>query len=123
MSRYVFSTATCDNVFAFNYDQSGKARTKIMIKGGHGVANKHFETPQGIMTKVADEEAAMLEGHPAFQRMAKAGFYVIEAQKADPEKVASDMEGRDGSAPLVPQDYELKGKKTPKSGRNLKDED
>ena len=117
MGVYVYSTATCDNVIAVGYDASGRPAKRILLKGGHGVANKHFITPQGVVTEVSDDDADILRNHPTFQRMMKAGFYVMEGKRIEPEKVAASMKGRDGSAPLVPQDYELNGKKSPKSGK------
>ena len=117
MSRYVYSTASASVNITLEWGPDMLPKRFVTIKGGHGVADKHFWTPQGVMTEIPDDIADELENNPEFQAMVKAGFATLEAKRTDPEKVAANLEGRDGSAPIVPQDYELKGKKAPKSGR------
>lgn len=117
MSRYVYSTASASVDITLAWGPDMLPARKVTIKGGHGIADKHFWTPQGVMTEVPDNIADELEKNAEFQAMVKAGFATLEAKRVDAEKVASNLEGRDGSAPIVPQDYELKGKKAPKTGK------
>lgn len=111
---YVYSTLTADTAYSFGHGPDGQPAKLILVNGGHGVANKHIITPQGVCTALNDEDAALLATHPLFQLHQKNGFVVIDSKKTDTEKVAASMEGRDKSAPLTPQDYELAGKQAPK---------
>lgn len=122
MSRYIYCTATASGNIALEWGADSLPSRSVTIKGGHGLADKHFYTPQGVVTEVSDEIGELLETNAQFQAMVKAGFAVLEPRRVEPEKVACNMEGRDGSAPIVPQDYELKGKKAPKVGKQ-RDED
>lgn len=112
--KYVYSTLTADTAYSFGHGADGQPSKLILVKGGHGVANKHIITPQGVCTALDDADADLLATHPLFQIHQKNGFVVIDATKTEAEKVASIMEGRDKSAPLTPQDYELAGKQAPK---------
>ena len=107
---YVFSTLTCDTNYCIYGNQTNRdvaiAKKKILIHGGHGVANKHVYTPMGVMTEVSEEDMKLLEADVHFQNHVKDGFIKVEKKKADTAKVAADMEQKDGSAPLTPQDYE-----------------
>jgi hypothetical protein len=107
MPAYVYSTLTCDNEYASwikNGDQQSIER-KVLIKGGHGVMNKHFITPLGVVTDVSDEDLEFLEGIDAFQQHKKNGFITVEKKKIDAEKAAANMKRRDQSAPITPADY------------------
>lgn len=115
---FVYST----NSTNVEYAQYGKAEgnapppvlRRVVIKGGANVANKHMITPYGVVTKVSDEDAAWLVTDPNFVRHQKAGHVRIETRNVDPEVVAADMKGRDGSAPLVESDFEV----DPKTGKS-----
>jgi hypothetical protein len=78
----------------------------VLIKGGHGVSNKHFVTPQGVMTKVSDDDMSILLKNDAFKRHCEKGFMHYEKKYINPEKAAKNMENKDGSAPYTPADYE-----------------
>lgn len=112
--KHVYSTLTADTAYTFGHGPDGQPSKVILVKGGHGVATKHFITPQGVVTSLEDEDADLLATHPLFQLHQKNGFVVIDSTKTDAEKVSASMEGRDKSAPLTPQDYELAGKQAPK---------
>jgi len=107
---YVYSTLTADNAYAVykekdaNKDIPEIERT-ILIKGGHGVANKHFQTPQGVVTSVSDEDMKVLEQNVHFKFHRENGFLKVERHKAETERVAADMEEKDKSAPLTPNDF------------------
>lgn len=108
---YIYSTLTCDNAYAV-YEPSTDAtqisiiKRTILIKGGHGVANKYVQTPRGVVTEVSDEDFAALQLDAHFQQHVKNGFITYEKSKADTESVAKNMQDRDASAPLIPDEFE-----------------
>lgn len=105
---YVFSTLTADNIYA-QYRDTGngivEVDQKVFIKGGHGIANKHFVTPKGVVTNIEDEDYDLLKNNPVFQLHVKKGFIKVEKKAADVEEVADDMEVKDKSAPLTDDDF------------------
>lgn len=111
MSYYVYSTLTCDNIFAIYSPNTSHdlpvIEKSILIKGGHGVANKNLVTPQGVVTEVNDEDMALLEQDYHFRDQIKHGFIIVEKKLHTPEKIAKDMALRDGSSPKVPSDFEV----------------
>lgn len=109
MSNFIYSTLTANTayaVYAESGDGSPSFERQILIKGGSNVADKHFITPYGVMTEVSDEDLATLKTNPVFQKHLDGGFLKIQSRKNDAEVVASDMTGRDQSAPLVDADFE-----------------
>lgn len=112
MTKYVYSTLTCDNEYA-DWQRAGDQQSihrKVLVNGGHGVMNKNFMTPLGVETEVSDEDAEFLLNNSAFKFHMDGGFVRIEGQSFNPERVAADMTGADGSAQLTPADYEPGGK-------------
>lgn len=108
---YVYSTLTADNKYA-HYVKAGDQQhveREVLIHGGHGVANRNLITPRGVVTKVTDDELEFLEANSAFKFHRDNGFLSVEQKEFDTEAVASNMEGRDGSSPIVPSDYEAGG--------------
>lgn len=96
----------------------------IVIAGGTGIANKNLVTPTGaVATQVTGEQLEALRGDRVFAEHLKNGYLLISDSKADGEVVASDMESRDKSAPLTPQDYEAAGEAAPKVGPATADDD
>lgn len=78
------------------------------IAGGAGVARKRsLVTPLGVMTEIDDNVWDWLKDDPNFQRHVDAGFLKVMKVAAEPDKVAADMSQRDGSAPLVPNDFPI----------------
>lgn len=122
---FVVSTLTSDQAYTLFHkkDDDGKsiprAKRTVIVKGGHGVANSNLITPQGVVTPITEEQAAFLESDPAFTRHKKRGFVKILKKNpaADVAKAASDLEQRDGSAPLVEGDYA--DGKAPKTGEDV----
>lgn len=107
--NYVYSTLAADTrytVYAKTVSDLPVASNGVLIKGGAGVANKHFVTHRGTVTEVTDEELALLESNPVFKRHVAGGYVSVDKKRVDVEKVVSDMTGRDVSAPIVPQDYD-----------------
>ncbi len=91
---------------------------KIKVKGGANVANsKHILadrvlTPKGVVTKVSEEDLALLEKDEVFQTHKKNGFVQIIHSNAAPDadKAARDLEAKDQSAPFAPDDYKEGGR-------------
>lgn len=108
---YVYSTLTCDNEYADWIkagDQQSILRT-VKVNGGHGVMNKNFMTPLGVVTEVSDEDMDFLMKNTHFQLHMENGFIKVDKKKQEPEKIAADMKRRDKSAPIVPSDYSAGG--------------
>lgn len=107
---YVYSTMAAP-VRYMSYVQAEPGTPRIAVSGvtiagGVGVASKHLVTPRGVVTEVTDEELAFLEQDEVFKTHLAAGHVTVSKGKTDPEKAAADMEGRDISAPLVPEDFD-----------------
>lgn len=84
------------------------AGMQVTIRGGANVADRRtIITPRGVGTSVTDEELAFLKNDPTFQMHEKNGFITIDSAKdiRDADLAASNMEGRDDSAPDVEQDF------------------
>lgn len=78
----------------------------VVVKGGSNVADKRIVTEIGICTQVSDNELEVLNKNKDFQRHTKNGFITVKKQRVNAEKVAADMNTRDKSAPMRPEDYE-----------------
>ena len=108
---YVYSTATAgDSYVKYKYSADGKslpiAVKTVTIRGGHGVSDKNFVTPRGVVTEVSQEDLDFLLSDPNFMEHVKAGFMSYDKKKVDPEKKIKNMAKKDGSAPLTPADFE-----------------
>lgn len=110
---YIYSTLTnsinCADYVASEGGTPRKTRS-VFIAGGSNVADKHLITPLGVVTEVSEDDLKFLKTNKMFNRMIERGFLKVESKKAEPEKVAADMVGRDESAPLVPNDFDEDGK-------------
>ena len=62
----------------------------VLVNGGANVANK-ITTPQGVITKISDDDAEFLKSHRAFKEHEARGHVKIIARDADPDKVARDL--------------------------------
>lgn len=105
---YVYSTLTSDVEYALWSKPAGDLpiiERTVKIKGGANLANARLVTPYGVATSVSAEELDLLNGNEVFTLHKKNGFITVSEKSEDPEKVATDMTGRDASAPLVPQDF------------------
>lgn len=108
---YVYSTCSNDQVFVEYHKNEANSQNEIvkrvLINGGANVAPvKRLVTPRGIPTKITEEELEWLKAKKNFQHQVKAGFLSFSDHNVDAEVAAADMNGRDLSAPLVPQDYQ-----------------
>lgn len=105
---HVFSTIANDQLYT-NWLPGPDLPIKgaqVLIKGGTGVANDRLITPLGVATQVSDDELGELRKNPVFLQHEKDGFIRVRDKRADPEKVAADMNLKDPSAPITPAHYE-----------------
>ena len=107
--HYVYSTLTATTEYA-EYSASGggglnRPERSVVIQGGSNVATKNLVTPLGVVTPVTSEELDFLRKHPLFRQHLENGFLRISEAAVDPEVAAADMQSRDLSAPLTPNDY------------------
>ncbi|MCD1124814.1 hypothetical protein LPW36_01985 [Jinshanibacter sp. LJY008] len=116
---YIYSTLTAPQSYSL-YGKGGGdipvLLSKITVAGGAGVANKHFITPEGSVTNVTVEELKLLRENPVFKRHLQAGFIKVQSDKKETEKAVSDMNKRDGSAPLQDNDFIADGQEPPTTG-------
>lgn len=118
---YVYSTLSANMDYTGWVDGGGdlpRVEWAVRIGGHANVANKHFDTPRGVITGISSEELELLKSNPIFLMHEKNGFITVEQSNEDIEKVVADMEGRDQSAPLVPEDFEAEGKEPPVAGKS-----
>jgi hypothetical protein len=118
-THYVYSTLSNDNWYQ-NYNPGGAdlpvAEGGVLIRGGANIPDKRLITPMGVANSVTTEELEYLRANHVFKVHEKNGFIRVSDKKADPEVVAADMEGRDVSAPIVPEDFTAEGETPPVQG-------
>lgn len=119
---YITSTMSASVNYAIYGKTAGGlpiVEKEITIDGGANVmAKKLLATPNGVVTKVTDEELELLEQHPLFKIHKQNGF--IRVSKTNPQEDVmtvdtKDMQAKDASAQRVDSDYTKKGKKAPKT--------
>lgn len=107
---YVYSTLTADTAYA-TYNKGGgdiplQGET-ILIKGGANTADKSIVTPAGaVITEVTKDQLDKLMNNDVFQRHVERKFISFMDGKVDGEVAVAkeDMEARDDSAPITPND-------------------
>lgn len=92
MDYYVYSTLSNDNKYG-----------SVLINGKANVANKNVITPLGVVTRITDAQLEECKSYPVFHKHKENGFLTVEKYKEDADLVASDMTGRDASAPETPE--------------------
>lgn len=108
---YILSTLTADQEYTA-YNKGGGdlpiPAGSVLIAGGANVANKrNLVTPQGVVTKVSADQLAMLESNEVFQLHKANGYITVSERKpSDPDAAAASQASRDGSAPMVENDFE-----------------
>lgn len=104
---YVYSTLSCNNIYR-SYKATSDlpvAGDEVLIKGGANIATKNLVTPRGVVTEIDENQLQLLQNDEVFKLHQKNGFIKIEEKLVDAEVVAADMDSRDQSAPLTPEDY------------------
>ncbi len=115
---FVYSTLTANQAYSLWKD--GGADIKVpericIIKGGANIANKHLITSRGVATQVTDRQLELLNTCDAYLRHKKAGYIREDEKEIIVERAVADLQSKDASAPLVPQDFEEK--KAPKTNK------
>ena len=99
---HITSTLTAPQEYAEWTEQPGgglKIIKSVIVQGGANVANKHFVTPQGVVTEVTDEQADFLKNHVGFKEHQERGFVKIHrTEKMD----VKGLEAGDASKPATP---------------------
>jgi hypothetical protein len=108
---FIYSTLTCDNIYAVYKNTDVKSNAiithRILIKGGHGIANKQLITPYGVMTEINDSDMELLKKDYHFNKHIENGFIkVVRKKEYDVEKASKDLKEKDGSYPKTPKDFE-----------------
>lgn len=114
---YIASTMSADVkycVYGKTPTGSQEVRRSIIILGKANVADKHFITKDGAVTKVSNEELALLKEHPVFKMHEANGFIKVCATESRAENV-EELAKKDASAPKTPNDYKAQGKEAPKT--------
>lgn len=108
----IYSTLTCGQTYV-EYDMRSDlpiVKRSFVVRGGAGVAQrKALITPYGVMTEVSEDDYNWLQTLPSFKQHVEGGWITVIKSKMlrdDPDSVAAGMEARDGSAPLVPVDFD-----------------
>lgn len=70
-------------------------KRKVLIKGGARVQGA-LRTPDGVLTKITDEDAAWLQTNRVFLIHQKGGHVKIVNREVNPDKVAGDLKVDDG---------------------------
>jgi len=118
MTHYIYSTHT-NAVRYVEWDKtSGKNHNVVkrgfVVAGGHGLCNKNLVTPQGVITRVDNDETMdWLNSLDSFKKDITKGFIRVTRKKEESEKmVKRDMNSKDGSAPKTPEDYKVRDSST-----------
>lgn len=122
MTYYVFSTLATDVKYTEYQDtvpgqKISVIKHSVLINGRAGVADKQLVTPRGSVTKVSDEDFAMLKNNSLFKLHESNGYITFERKNVDIDKVVVNMVPRDVSAPITPEFYE---KSTPEVAKPRK---
>lgn len=88
---------------------------RVLIQGGANVAlGRNLITSAGIVTKITEDDLALLEANDVFKVHKANGFIqILDTKPEDAEAVAADMTTRDESAPLTDNDFEEKSENDP----------
>lgn len=108
MSKNLYVYSTLSAGVAYNTEEG-----EIVVAGKANVADRHLFTPRGAVTKVTAEQLALLENNHVFAKHKANGFITVDSNKEDADKVASDMTGRDLSAPDTAESLIAEGAEVP----------
>lgn len=112
---YIASTSTCPTSYtewSHGPDNRLIKGRSVVIKGGYGMANENFVTPQGaVITEVTEDELNFLQSDHHFKEHEKNGFVTIIAGRKAPsgERVEKDMSPGDKSQPIRPEQFKNDG--------------
>ena len=106
---YVYSTLAADVDYTPYVKGGGDlpvAQPAIRIKGGAGVANDRVISPVGVMTEIEADQLMLLRSDAVFVLHEANGYIKLSEKAHEVEAVTGDMQGRDNSAPAIPEDFE-----------------
>lgn len=86
----------------------------VEIKGGADVTDKNLVTPEGVITKVTNDQLEALKANKGFQQHLEGGYVKYFGTEPNIEKHADKLT-QDKSRQIKKSDYEKKGKKAPKT--------
>lgn len=117
-SVFVYSTLSNANTY-MNHKPGGadlplNDGEGVTIAGTAGIPNKHGAVQAGTLTRITPEELAYCRENEVFKVHEKNGFIMIRDKAVDVEVAAADMESRDPSSPVVPEDFTAAGLEPPK---------
>lgn len=101
---YVVSTLANSQAYAEyeTFEASGSqmarpavSKRKVLIQGGAHVQGA-LRTPEGVLTRVSDEEVEFLKTIPLFIQHEKGGHIKIVNREVNPDKVAQDLKVDNG---------------------------
>jgi hypothetical protein len=117
MTHYICSTMSCDVSYVEYIKTAAMVNEKqlttlpeigrvVTIKGGANVMDRRdFVTPQGVVTKVTDDELEFLKHDEVFNMHLDSGCLTVMKQDKPIENRVKDMKKGDQSAPLTPAYY------------------
>ncbi len=112
---YVLSklaNATCYNVYAKSPSGVNIVTKRILIAGGADVTDKNLIMPEGVVTKIDNDELAILQENKVFQNHLEKGYVRYYKTKPDVDKEAVKL-SKDNSKQLTDDDYTDAGKSAP----------
>lgn len=106
---FVYNTGTSGNDYTL-YDNNVNGvhvpKQVVSIAGGAGLADKNLVTPMGVVTRITEDQLAVLKQIDLFQKHVDAGFLKVLEINASVDSVVPDMAQRDESAPLTDNDFD-----------------
>lgn len=108
---------TMGEVYVELSDDEGKINDPVVFSETDGSLSA---TPRGRVTEISDEQYAQLKDNHVFQLHKENGFISVENRKEDPEKVATNMEASDKSAPDTVESLEAEKQAVPKTNKKGK---
>lgn len=119
---YIYSRLSADMKYKIDgYNADGSQRF-VFVSGKADIPNKHMLTVRGVSTQVDDELVKLLEKNPVFQKHIENGVIHVDKNKADADKVASDMNA-DDSRPLTEEELEALDGKAPRKSTGTRKKD
>lgn len=110
MAHFIYSTLTASVNYTTYLPGGADIKVKdrhVNVKGGaNNVILNTFNSPDGIVTEVSNEDMDFLLQHPVFQMHIKNGFITHKQKEIKIEKAIESMTKKDKSAQKVPADYE-----------------
>lgn len=111
--KYFFSTLSTDMSYDVHHrpnaakpehgDQNYTTVKSVLIHGGANVADGHFLTARGKMTRVSEAAYNAIKDNPVLKIHVENGFVVIEDAPAEVDSVVKNMKAADTSAPMTPE--------------------